>query len=94
MTIKNSVKIVLTVKISTLRNRRWKGKSCKKLHPKSNLFFTTFGDCKFGEYCRYIYEKENTLAMVELKETIEEIEQFIADVTKLQFENAEKKKRS
>ena len=58
------------------KNKNCHGDSCLKQHPKLCIFFTTFGDCKFGEYCRYLHERKDGNVMVELEDTINKINQF------------------
>ena len=72
------------------QNRNCLGESCLKRHPKSCIFFTTFGDCKFAEFCRYHHEGKNTHAMIELNNMIEQVETLKAEITSLKVENVEK----
>lgn len=71
-------------------NRNFLGESCLKQHPKSCIFFTTFGDCKFAEFCRYHHEGINTNARIELNDMITQVETLKAEITNLKVEIVEK----
>ena len=72
------------------KNRNCIGESCLKIHPKSCIFFTTFGDCKFAEFCHYHHERINTHARIELNNIIKQVETRKAEITNLKVENVEK----
>ena len=56
--------------------------------PKNCIFFSTFEDCKFCEYCRYHHDHDN--AEVKLKDTIEDLIKLKEEINKLKLENKEK----
>ena len=65
------------------KNRNCLGESCFKRHPKNCIFFTTFGDCRFAESCRYHHEEKSTHAMIELKDNIKQLETLKAEITSM-----------
>ena len=74
-------------------NRNCLGESCLKRHPKSCIFFTTFGDCKFAEFCRYHHEGKNTNARIELNNMFKQVETLKAEITNLKVESVEKENK-
>ena len=75
------------------KNRNCLGESCLKRHPKSCIFFTTFGDCKFAEFCRYHHEGKNTNARIELNNMFKQVETLKAEITNLKVESVEKENK-
>ena len=72
------------------RNINCHGESCFKWHQKKCIFFNTFGDCKFGKYCSYHHDATKTHAIVELKDSIEDLNILEREITKINYENEEK----
>ena len=66
------------------------GESCLKRHPKNCIFFSTFGDCKFSEYCRYHHDHYN--GEVQLKDNIEDVHKLKDEINQLKLDNKEKSK--
>ena len=75
------------------KNRSCVGESCLKRHPKNCIFFSTFGDCKFAEFCRYHHEEKNTCDMIELKDLIKQVETLKAEITIFKVENVGKENK-
>ena len=73
-----------------MQKQKLSGRIMSKTKPKKCIFFSTFGDCKFIEFCRYHREGKNTHATRELNGRIKQLETLKAEVTKLKVENVEK----
>jgi hypothetical protein len=71
-------------------NKSCQGDSCLKRHPKNCIFFSTFGDCKFAEHCRYNHEGKNTHVMIKMKDIVKPVEILKSEITQLKVDNIEK----
>ena len=63
-----------------MQEQKLSGRFLSKMTLKKCIPFTTFGDCKFAEHCRYNHEGNNTHIIIKLKDIMKQVDTLSSEI--------------